>query len=108
MVPAYHATYRYRPNPFEPIEQGQRRMWRDDMATLDALRPTMIRLERLHERMTDTHMALGSDLMTNALEGYAVLKVAGKGEGLDSLRRMLSARFNRSRAEAVEEAVPAG
>ena len=77
-----------------------------DLATLDALRPTMSRLERLHERMTDTHMALGSDLMTNALEGYAVLKVAGKGEGLDSLRRMLSARFNRSRAEAVEEAVP--
>ncbi len=57
--------------------------------------------------MTDTHMALGSDLMTNALEGYAVLKVAGKGEGLDSLRRMLSARFNRSRAVEVEEAVPA-
>lgn len=79
-----------------------------DMATLDALRPTMIRMERLHERLSDTQMALGSDLMTNALEGYAVLKVAGKGEGLDSLRKMLSARFNRSsRAAASEEAVPA-
>lgn len=33
--------------------------------------------------------------MTNALEGYAVLKIAGKGEGLDGLRQMLSARFNR-------------
>lgn len=78
-----------------------------DMATLDALRPTMIRMERLHERLTDTQTALGSDLMTNALEGYAVLKVAGKGEGLDSLRKMLSARFNRSRPAEVEEPVPA-
>ncbi|MDR6842407.1 hypothetical protein [Pseudoxanthomonas sacheonensis] len=41
-------------------------------------------------------MALGSDLMTNALEGYAFLKIAGKGEGLDSLRKMLSARFDRA------------
>jgi len=31
-----------------------------------------------------------------------------KGEGLDSLRRMLSARFNRSRAAEVEEAVAEG
>ena len=46
--------------------------------------------------------------MTSALEGDAVLKVAGKGEGLDSLRRMLSARFNRSRAAEVEEAVAEG
>lgn len=34
--------------------------------------------------------------MINSLEGYAVLKVAGKGAGLDSLRQMLSARFGRS------------
>ena len=40
------------------------------------------------------------NLMTNALEGYAVLKVAGKGAGLDSLRQMLSARFNRSKPVA--------
>ena len=46
--------------------------------------------------------------MTNALEGYAVHKVAGKGESRDSLRRMLSARFTRSRAAEVEEAVAAG
>ncbi len=78
-----------------------------DLATLDALRPTLVKMARLHERLQDTEMALGSDLMTNALKGYAVLKVAGKGAGLDSLRRMLSARFNRSRAAAVEEAVPA-
>ena len=41
-------------------------------------------------------MALGSDLMVNALEGYAFLKIAGKGEGLDALRKMMSARFDRN------------
>lgn len=40
-------------------------------------------------------MAVGSDLMTNALEGYAVLKVTGKGQGVDELRRMLATRFAR-------------
>lgn len=34
--------------------------------------------------------------MTAALEGYAFLKIAGKGEGLEGLRRTLSARFDRS------------
>lgn len=66
-----------------------------DLASLDALRPLLTRINRLHERANDTAAAIGSDLMTNSLEGYAVLKAAGQGEGLDSLRRMLSARFNR-------------
>lgn len=69
-----------------------------DMAALEALRPRMLRLTVHLERATDTEMALGSDLMNCALDGYAFLKVAGKGEGLDALRKMLSARFNRSRA----------
>jgi hypothetical protein len=33
--------------------------------------------------------------MTNALEGYAVLKVTGKGQGVDDLRKMLANRFAR-------------
>lgn len=77
-------------------DEGLRR----DLATLDALRPRLIRLARLMERANDTEMALGSDLMTNALEAYAFLKIAGKGEGLDALRKMLSARFNRSPGKA--------
>ena len=70
--------------------------FRRDLASLDALRPRLVRLARLLERAEDTAMALGSDLMTNSLEGYAFLKIAGKAEGLDSLRKMLSARFDRS------------
>lgn len=46
--------------------------------------------------------AIGSDLMTNALQGYAFLKIAGKGQGLDEMRKVLSARFARSRAGAGE------
>ncbi|WP_235567565.1 hypothetical protein [Lysobacter sp. Root76] len=71
-----------------------------DLTALDALRPRAQRLMRLSERMQDSEMALGSDLMTNALEGYAFLKIAGKGEGLDGPRQMLSARFNRSPSKA--------
>ncbi|WP_336806881.1 hypothetical protein [Fulvimonas yonginensis] len=49
-----------------------------DLAALNALRPRLMRLATLHQRALDTEMAIGSDLMTNALEGYAMLKVAGK------------------------------
>jgi len=72
------------------------------LLTLDALRPRLLRLGKLYQRAQDTDMALGSDLMTNALQGYAFLKVAGKGQGLDEMRKMLSARFTRSKAAAVE------
>ena len=45
------------------------------------------------ERADDTGMALGSDIIGVALEGYGLLKVSGKGEGLKTARRELSARF---------------
>lgn len=75
--------------------------FRSDLATLDALRPIIGRIGRLYQRLVDTEMALGSDLMNNALEGYAVLKVAGKGQGLDRMRETLAARFTRRRTEEV-------
>ena len=82
------------------------------VTAIDQLNPWLVRLTRLYERANDTHMALGSDLMTSALEGYAFLKIAGKGTGLDGLRTMLSARFNRSPVKdspppATPEVVPA-
>ncbi|HEY8681654.1 MAG TPA: hypothetical protein VIM06_00655 [Rhodanobacter sp.] len=66
-----------------------------DLATLDALRPRLLRMGKLHQRGIDTEMAIGSDLMTNAREGYAVFKVAGQGQGLDEARKALAARFAR-------------
>ena len=70
--------------------------YRRDLATIDALRPRLARLSKLSQRGDDTQMAVGSDLMTNALEGYAVLKVTGNGQGVDELRKMLATRFARS------------
>ncbi len=68
-----------------------------DMAALERLRPVLDRLERPAERSQDTETALGSDLMNVALEGYAVLRVAGENQGLDSLLKELASRFSRTR-----------
>ena len=66
-----------------------------DIAQLDALRPHLARLTKLTGRAEDSEMALGSDVMVTALEGYALLKVLGKGSGLDALRRDMAVRFSR-------------
>lgn len=76
---------------------------RRDLAGFDTLRTRLTRLERVVEKMRDSQLALGSDLMTASLEGYALLKVSGKGEALDSARKALSARFT-SRAAKKETA----
>ncbi|MEJ7745475.1 MAG: hypothetical protein WKF61_01730 [Luteimonas sp.] len=64
-----------------------------DLAALDRLRPLVQRLTRLAERASDTEIALGSDVMNVALQGYALLKVAGKNQGLEALRKDLGSRF---------------
>ena len=67
-----------------------------DLTALDQLRPRLARLQRLAERGQDSEDALGSDVMSFALEGYALLKVSGRNQGLEGLRKELSARFARS------------
>ena len=74
-----------------------------DLGALDRLRPVLDRLQRLAERGSDTEMALGSDVMDVALEGYGLLKVSGKNQGLDGLRKELSSRWAKTR-RAVEPA----
>ena len=76
----------------------------NDLAHLDKLRPRTARLRRLLEKADDGETALGSDVMSAALEGYALLKVSGKGAGLDALRHGMSARFTR---KAKIKALPA-
>lgn len=78
---------------------------RRDLATRDVLGPRLVRLTRLVEKANDTSMALGSDVMAAALEGYAFLKIAGKGEGLHGLRKTLSKRFDNG-GRRVEAAPP--
>ena len=67
-----------------------------DLIALDRLRPVLQRLQRLTERATDTDIALGSDVMACALQGYALLKAVGRNQGLEGLRKELSTRFAKS------------
>lgn len=64
-----------------------------DLACLDVLRPRLQRLTRLSERGADTQAALGSDVMSGALQGYGLLKLSGRDQGLEALRTSLGARF---------------
>ena len=76
----------------------QLHLLQDDIASIDLVRPLFTRLNQLMEKAGDTEMAIGSDIMAGALEGYGVLKVTGKGAGLDDLRAQMSARFNKKPA----------
>ena len=67
-----------------------------DLAAYDALRPRRLRLQKLIERMQDTEILLGTDVMAAALEAYGLLKVSGKSQGLSRLRQGLGARFKRN------------
>lgn len=70
----------------------------NDLSQLDLLRRRTIRLRQLAGRCEDSETALGSDVMSTSLEGYALLKVLGKGSALEGLRQEISARFNRKSA----------
>lgn len=67
-----------------------------DLQALDRLRPRMVRLSRLSERASDTDIALGSDIMVTSLQVYGLLKLTGRDEGLQAMRRDLRTRFTRT------------
>ena len=71
----------------------------NDLDHLDRLRPRFARLRRLAGRADDTEMALGSDILDFALDGYAVAKVIGKGAALETMKEAMSARYTRRRSE---------
>tara|TARA_B110001454_G_scaffold12089_1_gene11139 strand:+ start:576 stop:1049 length:474 start_codon:yes stop_codon:yes gene_type:complete len=75
-----------------------------DLAQLDALSSRAVRIDVLQGKVDDSIIALGSDIMSAALEGYALLRVVGEGSGLEHLRQDMSARFSR-RSAAPKEAV---
>lgn len=75
-----------------------------DLLALDQLAPLLDRLQRLAERGRDTEMALGADVMDVALEGYGLLRVSGRQQGLDGLRKELSNRWNRRSSTEPEPA----
>lgn len=66
-----------------------------DIAALDVLRARLQRLRTLTDRADDTELALGSDIMSAAFDGYALAKVGGKGTALDTLRQAMQTRLSR-------------
>ena len=78
-----------------------------DLEALDLLRPRFLRLQALAGRSADTELALGSDVMVAAREGYAVLKAIGRTRGLERVSRELGQRFSRTPRAAPEPEAPA-
>jgi hypothetical protein len=77
-----------------------------DLEAHDSLNTRIVRLTQLLEKAHHTDMALGSDAMVAALEGYAYLKTAGKAEGVDALRKLLGRRFEgQGKSTAAEPAL---
>ncbi len=76
-----------------------------DLTALDQLRQRRMRVRRLMERMEDSEMALGSDVMAVARAGYKLMQMTGASQGLDAALRDLQPRFQRakrSRGDATE------
>jgi len=78
-----------------------------DLQVLDSLRPRFQRLRALAERSSDTELALGSDVMVAAREGYAVFRVIGRSRGLEGVSRELGQRFSRGPRQQPVEPEPA-
>ena len=86
------------PADFELAELQQ------DIATLDTLRPRLQRLRSLTDRADDTELALGSDILSASLDGYALTKVIGQGTGLDTLKAAMKTRLARKSRKPADPA----
>ena len=76
---------------------------RADLDALDALRPVLAEVARLHSMLEDTVTLLGHDVMDVAYDGYQQLKLSGAAHGLEDLRRELGSQFSRTRRTRSEE-----
>ena len=64
----------------------------DDLAAYAALQGRALRIREVLAKMDDTQTALGSDIMVAASEGYALMKLFGKAEGLSELQQAMRVR----------------
>ena len=65
---------------------------KSDLAAYTLLEPRILRIKEVLARMEDTQTALGSDVMVAASEGYALMKMFGKAEGLGELQQTMKSR----------------
>ena len=67
-----------------------------NLKTLDRLRPLLVRLTRHVERLSDSDAALGNDIMKVSLSAYGLLKMTGRTEGLEGMRKEIGVLFARA------------
>lgn len=77
-----------------------------DMALYLQLAPIMDAIQIRFSKVSDTMMAVGSDLYDSALEAYSYIKAAGKSQGLDSLRAQLKASRQRAPQRKTQTGAP--
>ncbi len=78
-----------------------------DAALRETLRPIRTRVATLLELIDGTMMLAGADLMKNASVIYRVMKISGKGAGVEDLVEDLGQRFTKRRKPTSEESTPA-
>ena len=65
---------------------------KSDLADHAALEARILRIREVLAKMDDAQMALGSDVMVAASEGYSLMKLFGKAEGLTELQQAMRVR----------------
>ena len=66
---------------------------RKDVALADALRPVMVAVSQLHEKLHDTHTLATSEAYLGALTVYRCAKDAQGTEGIEAIVKELARRF---------------
>ena len=77
-----------------------------DLVALDQLRRFSVRIRQLATKLDDTEMALGSEFLTAAWDGYTFAKAGGKGAALDALRESMASRYHHRRRASEPPATP--
>ena len=72
-----------------------------DLVVIDALDRQILRLKEIIAKMGDTRIALGSEIMTAASDGYALMTMFGKAEGLSALLIGAAKRLSGSESSVI-------
>lgn len=63
-----------------------------DLVAIESLDRQILRLKEILAKMEDTRIALGSDIMSAASDGYVLMQMFGKAEGLSALQQAMKVR----------------
>ncbi|MCK6388873.1 MAG: hypothetical protein L6Q65_14935 [Zoogloea sp.] len=63
-----------------------------DLVAIETLDRQILRLKEIMAKLEDTRIALGSDIMAAASDGYVLMQMFGKAEGLSALQQAMKVR----------------